>query len=321
MTRVYVTGGNGFLGSSVVAGLAANPETELVVSGDIRDPLRTVEGVVYEHADITGADDLRAQFRAHRIDTVVHLAAIMNPGPHITREQEYAVDVGGTRNVLDACLAANVTRIVVSSSGAAYGYHADNPEWITETDAIRGNPEFAYSDHKRLVEEMLGKAREEHPELEQVIFRIGTILGETVKNQITALFEKRRVLAVAGSDSPFVFIWDEDVAACMVRAATGGPAGIFNVAGDGAVDVHELASMLGKKLLTVPAWLLTAALAVAKPLRLTRYGPEQVGFLRYRPVLSNARLKAEFGYTPVKTSRQALEAWKNARVAARGSSS
>ncbi|MBX3092517.1 MAG: SDR family oxidoreductase [Cryobacterium sp.] len=321
MTRVYVTGGNGFLGSSVVAGLAANPETELVVSGDVRDPLRTVEGVVYEHADITRADDLKEQFRAHRIDTVVHLAAIMNPGPHITREQEYAVDVGGTRNVLDACLAANVTRIVVSSSGAAYGYHADNPEWITETDAIRGNPEFAYSDHKRLVEEMLGKAREEHPELEQVIFRIGTILGETVKNQITALFEKRRVLAVAGSDSPFVFIWDEDVAACMVRAATGGPAGIFNVAGDGAVDVHELASMLGKKLLTVPAWLLTAALAVAKPLRLTRYGPEQVGFLRYRPVLSNARLKAEFGYTPVKTSRQALEAWKNARVAARGSSS
>lgn len=314
MTRVYVTGGNGFLGSSVVAGLAASGATELVVSGDIRDPVRTVPGVVYEKADITRPNDLVGQFRRHRISTVVHLAAIMNPGPHITREQEYRVDVGGTRNVLDACLATGVTRIVVSSSGAAYGYHSDNPEWITEDQAIRGNPEFAYSDHKRLVEEMLAEARLQHPELEQVVFRIGTILGKTVNNQITALFEKRRVLAIAGSDSPFVFIWDTDVVGCMVRAATDGPAGIYNVAGDGAVTVRELGDVLGKKLLRLPAWLLTAALAVAKPLRLTRYGPEQVGFLRYRPVLSNARLKREFGYSPEKTSRQALEAWKAART-------
>jgi len=315
MRRVYVTGGNGFLGSSVVAGLAASDDTELVVSGDVRDPVRTVSGVVYERADITQSRDLEEQFRKHRIDTVVHLAAIMNPGPHITREQEYAVDVGGTRNVVDACLATGVKRLVVSSSGAAYGYHADNPEWITETDAIRGNPEFAYSDHKRIVEGLLAEARELHPELEQVVFRIGTILGATVDNQITALFERRRVLAVAGSASPFVFIWDADVVGCMLRAATDGPAGIYNVAGDGAVDVHELASVLGKKLVTVPAWLLKAALALAKPLRLTRYGPEQVGFLRYRPVLSNARLKDEFGYTPEKSSRQAIEAWKAARAA------
>lgn len=313
MTRVYVTGGNGFLGSSVVAGLAVADSTELVVSGDVRDPVREVPGVVYERADITQPVDLEEQFRRHRIDTVVHLAAIMNPGPHITREQEYRVDVGGTRNVLDACLATGVKRVVVSSSGAAYGYHADNPEWITEEQAIRGNPEFAYADHKRIVEEMLAEARAEHPELEQVILRIGTILGETVNNQITALFENRRVLAIAGADSPFVFIWDEDVVGCVVRAATVGPAGIYNVAGDGAVNVQMLASVLGKKLLTLPACLLTAALAVAKPLRLTRYGPEQVGFLRYRPALSNAKLKSVFGYTPAKSSRQALEAWKAAR--------
>jgi UDP-glucose 4-epimerase len=39
----------------------------------------------------------------------------------------------------------------------------------------------------------------------------------------------------------------------------------------------------------------------------TQYGPEQVDFLRYRPVLSNRRLKEEFGFTPRKTSRQVFE--------------
>ena len=313
--RVYVTGGNGFLGSSVVAALAnrLGSDVGLVVSGDLRPPAHPIDGVVYEAADVTQANQLLEQFRRHRIDTVVHLAAIVNPGRGRSREDEYRVDVEGSRNVLDACVANGVKRIVVSSSGAAYGYHADNPEWIVESTPIRGNESFAYSHHKRLVELMLEEARVWHPELEQVIFRIGTILGKTVDNQITALFQKKRVLAIAGFRSPFVFAWDEDVVACMVRAATDGPPGIYNVAGDGALPVREVAEILGKGRLTVPAWLLKTVLWFGARLGLTGLGPEQVKFLQYRPVLSNARLKEEFGYSPQKTSRQALEAWLAAR--------
>src|SRR5690606_38854074 len=142
---------------------------------------------------------------------------------------------------------------------------------------------------------------------EQVIFRIGTILGPTVRNQITALWDGPRLLRVAGSDSPFVFVWVDDVAAAMVRAATDGPAGVFNVAGDGCLSVSEIAHRLGKRTLTVPAWALAAALRVGRALRLTEHGPEKVIFLRYRPVLANRRLKEEFGYTPRLTSREAFE--------------
>lgn len=309
--RVYVTGGSGFLGSSVVSGLSKLDSVELVVSGDLREPREKLPDVTYEPLDITDPEALLPQLRKHRIDVVVHLAAIVNPGPKITRQQEFKVDVEGSRNVIRACLEAGVGRLVVSSSGAAYGYHRDNPEWISEDQPLRGNVEFAYSDHKRQVEGLLAEARVQHPELEQVIFRIGTILGLTVDNQITALFERKRILAIAGSDSPFVFVWDQDVVAAMLRAATVGPAGIFNLAGDGAVTVRELARTLGKTTFTLPAWLLTVALWVGKRLRVSRYGPEQVGFLRYRPVLSNARLKAVFGYTPRLTSLEALEAWRD----------
>jgi UDP-glucose 4-epimerase len=309
--RIYVTGGNGFLGSSVVAGLATRlgADVELVVSGDLRDPRQPIDGVVYETADVTRANDLLEQFRRHRIDTVVHLAAVVNPRPGSLREDEYRVDVEGTRNMLDACLANGVKRVVVSSSGAAYGYHADNPSWITETAPIRGNESFAYSHHKRLVELMLEDLRVWHPELEQVVFRIGTILGETVDNQITALFEKKRLLRVAGTESPFVFAWDQDVVACRVRAATDGPAGIFNVAGDGALPVRELAKIMGKKTVTVPAWLLKVGLWAGKAVGATAHGPEQAKFLQFRPVLLNTKLKQAFGYTPKYTSRQAFEAW------------
>ncbi len=285
-----------------------------VVASDVRDVPgdRRLPGVEYVVFDVRESG-LGTILAAHDIDTVIHLAAIVTPGPASNRELEYAVDVLGTRNVLEACVSARVRRVVVTSSGAAYGYHADNPEWLTEDDPVRGNAEFAYSHHKRLVEEMLAGYRREHPALEQVVFRVGTILGETTRNQITALFERPRLIAIKGSASPFVFIWDRDVVGAIMHAILGGPAGIYNVAGDGALSLQEIAARLGKRCVTLPPGVLRFALGVLHPLGLSRYGPEQVNFLRYRPVLDNRRLKEVFGYVPRLSSAEVFELFRKAR--------
>lgn len=310
---VLITGSSGYLGSQLLAALAARAadgSLGTVVGTDVREPADLPPGATFVRHDVRDAG-LDAILRAHRVGVVVHLAAIVTPPAGSTRAFEYAVDVGGTRRVLDACTAAGVQRLVVTSSGAAYGYHADNPVPLRETDAIRGNEAFAYSWHKRLVEEMLAAHRAAHPELQQVVFRVGTIVGETVRNQITALFERPRLLAIRGSDSPFVFIHDRDVVGCLARAVDSPVTGIFNVAGDGALTIDEIAALLGKPVLRLPASFLRAALSVARPFGLTRYGPEQVDFLRYRPVLDNTRLKAEFGFVPGMTSREAFLAWRD----------
>lgn len=304
MTRVLITGGSGFLGSTVARALVGHPGVERVVSADLR-PGPSRDGVIDALLDVTDAESVAPLLDAHRIDTVVHLAAIVNPGRDVGLE--YRVDVEGTANVLAACVATGVGRVVVSSSGAAYGYHPDAPEWIDEDCPLRGNDAFPYARHKRLVEEMLATYRREQPALEQVVFRIGTILGPTVRNQITALWDGRRILRIAGSDSPFVFVWVDDVAAAMVRAVTEGPPGVFNVAGDGRMTVPEIARRLGKPQLVVPAGALAAALWAGRAVGLTEHGPEKVPFLRHRPVLANRRLKEVFGYTPRRTTAEAFE--------------
>ena len=123
--KVLVTGGSGFLGTGVVAGLAA-------------------AGAVAGH------------------DAVVHLASVVDPDG-MGRDAAYRVDVDGSRHVIDACVDHGVRRLVVSSSGAAYGYHADNPVPITEEWRVRGTTAFAYSHHKALVEHLLADARRDHP--------------------------------------------------------------------------------------------------------------------------------------------------------------
>lgn len=305
--RVLITGGAGYIGSRLVRRLVASARFDLIVA-DVREspPQPESPAFAYHRADVRepATADLIA---ATRPAAVVHLAAIVEPPRDAPPGFAYSVDVEGTRNVLEACERAGVGRIVVTSSGAAYGYYADNPAWLTETDLLRGNDEFDYARNKRLVEEMLAERRAAGSGPEQVIFRIGTILGEGVRNQITNLFERSWLPGVRGGDDRFVFIWDEDVVTCLERAIDGPVTGVFNVAGDGAVPMGELARRMGKRYVRLPAGLIRAALSAARPLGLTRYGPEQTDFLRYRPVLDNARLKSEFGFTPAKTSSEVFD--------------
>ena len=306
---VLVTGAGGYLGSQLIAALAAGRiKVSRVVAADVREvpPDRRLDGIEYVQADVR-SPGLIPLFDRYKVEVVVHLASIVTPGRDSNRRFEYSVDVKGTENVLIACTTTGVKKIVVSSSGAAYGYHADNPAWLTEDCPLRGNEAFVYAHHKRLVEEMLARWRIEHPQLQQVIFRIGTILGETVRNQITDLFEKPRLLAIRGSDSPFVFIWDQDVVGCLLRAIESDKSGIYNVAGDGVLTIHEIAAKLGKRCLVLSPGLLRLALRLLKTLGLTQYGPEQLDFLRYRPVLDNTRLKRDFGYVPQLTSAQVFD--------------
>jgi UDP-glucose 4-epimerase len=307
---VLVTGAGGYLGRQLVPALAA-AGVRTIVALDVRDSEDSdrVAGVVYRTGDVRDPD-LADVLREHAVDTVVHLAAIVNPGKDSSRELQHSIDVLGTGNVLRACIDAGVARLVVTSSGAAYGYHADNPVPLSEDDALRGNPEFAYADHKRQVEELLARARVEHPQLRQLIFRPGAILGDTTRNQITDLFEKKAVLGVRGSDAPFVFIWDRDVIACLVQGVLHDRSGIYNLAGDGVTTMPEIAHRLGKRYVPLPASVIRAALAVLHPLRLSQYGPEQVDFLRYRPVLSNRRLKEEFGYRPQLSSTEVFDHYR-----------
>ena len=303
-TRLMVTGAAGWVGRKLLARLSDRDDLDLVAT-DVRPAFEGCRPL-----DVRDADSVRSA--VEDTDVVVHLAAIVDPSPGITRQTQYDVDVGGTRNVVEACLACGVKRLVVTSSGAAYGYHPDHPRWITEDTPVRAGEAFAYAWHKRQVEELLDGARRDHPELEQVVLRVSSVLGDGLDNLITRLFDKPRLLTIRGGDDRFVFIWDEDLARVLERAALGPSSavtGVFNVCGDGALSMAEMARRLGKPLLKLPAGPTRAALAILRPLRLSRYGPEQVRFLRYRPVLDNSKLKDVFGLTPEKTSSEAFDAF------------
>lgn len=303
--RILITGAGGYVGRIVGERLAAE---HAVVGTDLRARSDLAFEVLAMDIRDPGMRELMAE---RRITHVVHLAAVLEGGKD--RALEYDIDVRGTDNVVTSAIAAGVRHLTVASSGAAYGYHADNPPWIGEELPLRATEVFAYAHHKRLVEELLAAHRQRAPRLGQLVLRICTVLGATTNNQITALFRKRRILGVRGSASRFVFVWDEDVAGAILHGVRGDRTGVYNLAGDGAMDIHEIAAALGKPTLMLPAFILRQALEIGQFFHLSRYGPEQLDFLRYRPVLDNRRLKDEFGYQPMKTSAEAFQTFAEAQ--------
>ena len=296
-TGVFITGAAGFIGRRLVAALAGDPQWQPLVAFDLR-PVPAAErlpGVVYIAGDIRDPA-IATYFLQHRPRSVVHLASVVAAGGDPQRD--YEIDVKGTENVLRACRDSGVAHLVVTSSGAAYGYHADNPVPLRESDALRGNEDFSYARNKRLVEELLAQWRQDCPTLAQTVFRPCTVLGPGTSNQITAMFRRPLVLGLTGTATPFSLIADSDVVAALAQAVRSGQSGQYNLAGDGTLSLRQIAQRLGKPYLAIPPFLLKAALWLLHALGVTQLGPQHVKFIQYRPVLDNTQLKSAFGYVP-----------------------
>ena len=119
--RILVTGGSGYLGPR------RRPAGRDRATGGLGRPTRPqpVEAVHYLTEDLRSLD-LAAVLAEHEVRAVVHLAAIVEPPRGMSEEELEEIEVGGTQRVIDACLAAGVEHLTVTSSGAAYGYHARN---------------------------------------------------------------------------------------------------------------------------------------------------------------------------------------------------
>lgn len=311
---VLVTGAAGFIGKSLIAQLACDRSTNSeIVALDLRDVALSerLANVTYVTGDIRDPG-LKGILEEHRPRTVVHLASVVAVGGDPQRDWE--IDVLGTKNVLQASLNAGVEHLVVTSSGAAYGYHADNPVPLSEDDPLRGNEDFPYARNKREVEEMLTEWRELYPHFEQTVFRPCTVLGPTTDNQITAMFERPMVMGLTGTSTPFSLIADTDVVDALVQAVQRPKPGIYNLSSDGMLSLREIAKLNHKPYFAIPPAILKSALWLLHALRLTKLTAGNVKFIQYRPVLSNDRLKSEFGFSPRHNAAEVFERYRSGRA-------
>src|SRR4051812_26568238 len=110
-------------------------------------------------------------------DVVVHLAFAILSASDATR----AMNIEGSRNVFEAAVESGAERLCYASSVAAYGFHDDNPDWLTEDVAPRGTPEHPYSQQKSEVEGVLGKVLLRRQRTAAYVFRPCIVAGPSAQ--------------------------------------------------------------------------------------------------------------------------------------------
>lgn len=132
--RILVIGGAGLIGSHVVEELLKEDVREVIVYDNFsRGSLENMEEALKDPrcrifeigGDILQTDILNAGMKD--VDGVVHLAALWLLQCYEFPRAAFGVNIGGTFNVLEACVANNVKRLVYSSSASVYGDALEEP--------------------------------------------------------------------------------------------------------------------------------------------------------------------------------------------------
>jgi UDP-glucose 4-epimerase len=260
--KVLVCGGAGYIGSHMVRALLASGR-EVVVFDNLstghRGALPDVELVV---GDLRDGDALASTFATHQIDAVLHFAARSLVGESVARPLDYyAQNVGGTLNLLQAMLHAEVERIVFSSTAAVYG--VPEAELIDESSVTR--PINPYGASKLMVERVLADAATAHG-LRSVVFRYFNAAGadpsgeigeshepEThlIPNVLRSVLGTGPALQVFGDDYPTLdgtcvrdYVHVSDLAAAHLRALgylqDNDGASIFNLGSNDGFSVRQV---------------------------------------------------------------------------------
>lgn len=152
MPKILLTGGAGYIGShTYVALVEAGFEVVILdnfsnAKDDVPSRLERITGKPVQvcRGDVLDADVLRQIFADHKIDCVVHFAALKAVGESVEKPLEYIhTNVGGLLNLLREMDDAGVRRIVFSSSATVYGDTDVQP--IPEDHPRRFTSPYAYT--------------------------------------------------------------------------------------------------------------------------------------------------------------------------------
>lgn len=296
MDTVAVTGAAGFIGATLCRRLIADGHRVIGVD---------LAGDVDRRADVTDPSSTIAALAG--ADAVVHTAAIVG---EVGRMADHVrVNVGGTRNVLDA---ASGRRVVVLTSVAVWGY--DFTRDMSEDSPPRpcGLP---YIDTKGAAEVIALRRG-------ATVVRPGDVYGPRSGSWVVRALELMRAgrfFLPAPGDGVITPVYVDDLVDGIVRAlreprAAGRAYTVWDGEPVSALDffAHH-ARMLGTEVRCLPRPLLHAALRAGQLVRLKPpTGPGALTFLSRRAAFPNTRAREELGWSPAVDLAEGMrrtEAW------------
>ena len=300
--KYIVTGGAGFIGSSLVRLLLKQPGAEVLVIDNLNSGHEAnLTGVAgkweLERADIRNYEAIAPLFAG--ADYVVHLAAIPSV-PRSIKEPvpSHEVNINGTFNVLQAAKAASVARLVYAASSSAYG----DTDVLPKVETMMPRPKSPYAAQK-LMGEHYCSVFHSCFDLETVALRFFNVFGPrqdphspysgVLSLFMTCLLENRAPTLFGDGGQTRDFTYVEDVAGLVAKSLTAPKSAcgkVFNAGNGNRYSLIETWEMLQKiEGVSIPP----------------NYGPPREGDVRDSQADTTAA-KAELGHDPQFTFEEGL---------------
>jgi nucleoside-diphosphate-sugar epimerase len=310
---VAVTGPTGEIGKPFIRALERHKDIRRIL-GMARRPFdpkaHKWSKTEYRQGDVL--DRAAVDALCAEADVVVHLAFIIVAGS----KESHSINLEGSRNVFEAAVRARCKRLVYASSVAAYGFHEDNPQPLTEDVPARGTEAHPYSADKSAVEDLLSEVVEDSdtdafvfrpcivagPEAPLLINSIPYVqLSGRLPGAVRSLFDQVPILKPVLPDPgvPFQLVHHDDVALAMRAAVLGrGAAGVYNLAGRGEVTMRDLADALGYYTVPVPELALDATAEVIARLPFLPDEASWIEAARIPVLMDTAKARSELAWRP-----------------------
>ncbi len=310
-----ITGLDTFAGGRLAEHLLELPDAPEVVGLDLRVPRRLDGRIKFHRVDLTEptADSLIAEIlEKERCETVLHAAFYSKAIADRARAHE--LEVIGSLHVMNAAAAAQVRKLVVTSTAQVYGAWPDNPNFLTESHPLRPHPGAPQMRDRAEMERLLALFAERHPLMVTTSLRPCWVMGRNIDSEALRHFDRPRVTSALGFDPLLQMLHEDDYLHALVLALGRDVPGPINLAGRGVLPLSTLLRIAGKRKRAVPHPLLYRLGYLPS---LWRAGSSPEGFfdhLRFLWVVDTTRATRELGFAPEYTTQ---EAWMSFIVSRR----
>jgi UDP-glucose 4-epimerase len=246
--RVLVTGGAGFIGSTIVDALEARGDLVVVVD-DIStgDRANLAPDIALRVADVSDEKALRAAVHGEGFDAVVHCASRTKVVESMEKPELYRrVIVEGTRNVVRLAEEVHAQMLVnISTGGAIYGETA-----ACASEAVPVDPQSNYGKFKAEAEKIVAAA-----EIPNITLRLANVYGprqrQDLEGGVIAIFlgrwrrgEKLTIFGDGTAERDYMYVGD--VVDAVLSAFAGNWKGVYNIGTGVATSVNELIAAMAE---------------------------------------------------------------------------
>ena len=250
--KVFVTGGNGFIGTHLIKHLIKN-NFQITVFDNLSNSKNNniMDNVNFVKGDIRDFKLLQKSMKGH--DIVIHLAAKISVFES-KEESENTMDVNvkGSQNILKSCNDCKISKLIAMSSAAIYGEGDKN---ISHVETDTSNPISTYGKSKLKMEQEIIKFSKKI-DFDSIIFRLFNVYGEgqsdeyagVIKRFVNNVLHNKPITIFGNGEQTRDFIHISDVIKYIHIAINSNNRGkkveVYNIATGKIISVNELAQMI-----------------------------------------------------------------------------